>query len=100
MSAVSRAIEKRVAGRRGALSVDVRVFIEDEMDKRLDVRRCRLRRRRGDRFLLSDGDGSDQFKRGLVAEERDPNQLYGFWTYDPETVDEIIDYLRTTYDSQ
>jgi len=85
-------------------AVDIRVFIEDEIDEQLhgsigvvsgggaEIGRFW--------FLLFDGDGTDQSKCGLLAEERDPGQYYGFWTYEPETVDEIIEYLRTTYDPQ
>ena len=43
------------------------------------------------------GGGVDDAKGALVAEERIPGSFYGFWTYDGETVGEIIDYLRTTY---
>jgi len=48
-------------------------------------------------FVAYDGGGVDATKCALLAEERLPGSFYGFWTYDPETVDEIIDYLRTTY---
>jgi hypothetical protein len=33
----------------------------------------------------------------LFAEERKPNRFYGFWTYDSDTVSEILSYLRATY---
>ena len=36
-------------------------------------------------------------KCALLAEERDPREFYGFWTYDPDTVDWILDYLESTY---
>jgi DICT domain-containing protein len=48
-------------------------------------------------FVAYDGGGVDAAKCALLAEERLPGSFYGFWTYDPETVDEVIDYLRTTY---
>jgi hypothetical protein len=48
-------------------------------------------------FVAYDGGGVDAAKCALLAEERLPGSFYGFWTYDGETVDEIIDYLRTTY---
>ncbi len=48
-------------------------------------------------FLVYDGDGDDLQKCALLAEERAPNQFYGFWTYDPATVDELLDYLQRTY---
>ena len=48
-------------------------------------------------FVAYDGDGVDVNKCALVAEERDPRSFYGFWTYDPATVDWIIDHLESTY---
>jgi hypothetical protein len=48
-------------------------------------------------FVAYDGGGVDAAKCALLAEERLPGSFYGFWTYDPETVDEVIDYLRTMY---
>ena len=50
-------------------------------------------------FLAFDGDGDPNQKCALVAEEREDRRYYGFWTYDPETVDRIFEYLETTYDS-
>lgn len=49
-------------------------------------------------FVVFDGAGSDLNECGLLAEERESDRYYGFWTYDPETVDEIVGYLRTEYD--
>ncbi|WP_335999282.1 DICT sensory domain-containing protein [Halorientalis halophila] len=40
---------------------------------------------------------ADDAKCALVAEEREPREFYGFWTYDPDTVDWIVDYLESTY---
>ncbi|WP_251342320.1 DICT sensory domain-containing protein [Haloplanus halophilus] len=48
-------------------------------------------------FVAYDGGGVDAMKCALLAEERLPGSFYGFWTYDSETVDEVIGYLRTTY---
>lgn len=51
-------------------------------------------------FVVFDGgDGADAAdnKCALLAEERDPRQFYGFWTYDSDTVDWIFDYLESTY---
>jgi DICT domain-containing protein len=48
-------------------------------------------------FVAYDGGGVDVNKCALLAEEREPRTFYGFWTYDPETVDWIIDYLRSSY---
>ncbi|AZH26956.1 DICT sensory domain-containing protein [Haloplanus aerogenes] len=48
-------------------------------------------------FVAYDGGGVEAAKCALLAEERMPGSFYGFWTYDPETVDELVDHLRTTY---
>ena len=48
-------------------------------------------------FVLFDGGGRDLDACGLLAEEREPDQYYGFWTDDPDRVDEVIAYLETTY---
>jgi DICT domain-containing protein len=48
-------------------------------------------------FVVFDGGGDDDQKCALLAEERAPREFYGFWTYDPETADWILEYLRSTY---
>jgi hypothetical protein len=48
-------------------------------------------------FVAYDGAGIDVNKCALLAEEREPRTFYGFWTYDPTTVDFIIDHLDTSY---
>jgi DICT domain-containing protein len=48
-------------------------------------------------FVVYDGNGVDDNKCALVAEERGDREFYGFWTYGPDTVDWIIDYLDSTY---
>ncbi|MFB6126705.1 MAG: DICT sensory domain-containing protein [Halolamina sp.] len=48
-------------------------------------------------FVAYDGGGVDTNKCALLAEERDPDEFYGFWTYDATTVDYIVDYLAETY---
>ena len=48
-------------------------------------------------FVAYDGGGLDEAKCALLAEERASGEFYGFWSYDPETVDEIIDYLTEQY---
>lgn len=50
-------------------------------------------------FLAFDGDGDDDQKCALLAEEREPRSYYGFWTYDPDTVDRILGYLQAVYSS-
>ena len=49
-------------------------------------------------FVVFDGGTEAANKSALLAEERSPDQFYGFWTYDPGIVDRIIDHLETTYD--
>lgn len=70
------------------------LFLEDELDSDLDDR-IRVERGGSDDigrfwFVVFDGDGDDGYKCALLAEERDPGTYYGFWTYEPDTVDEII----------
>ena len=48
-------------------------------------------------FVAYDGGGYDDAKCALLAEERAPGEFFGFWSYDPETVDYIIDYLTERY---
>jgi hypothetical protein len=48
-------------------------------------------------FVVYDGAGIDVNKCALLAEERESRAFYGFWTYDPDTVDWIIDHLHETY---
>ncbi|GKZ15617.1 DICT sensory domain-containing protein [Haladaptatus sp. T7] len=48
-------------------------------------------------FIVYDGGGDDRQKCALVAEERDEGQFFGFWTYDPSTVDDLRTHLERTY---
>lgn len=48
-------------------------------------------------FVAYDGAGLDENKCALLAEEREPDSFYGFWTYDPDTVDYVIDHLSSSY---
>ncbi len=48
-------------------------------------------------FVAYDGAGVDVNKCALLAEERESRSFYGFWTYDPGTVDWIIEHLESTY---
>lgn len=48
-------------------------------------------------FVIYDGGGIQKNKCMLLAEEREPGRFYGFWSYDPQTVDEAIDHLNATY---
>ncbi|MCL9814373.1 DUF7344 domain-containing protein [Natranaeroarchaeum aerophilus] len=42
-------------------------------------------------------DATDTTATALVAEERQPDEYYGVWTYDAETVDRLTTYLRESY---
>jgi len=48
-------------------------------------------------LVAYDGNGDDDLKAALVAQEVGPRQYHGFWTVDPDRVDEIISYLTDTY---
>ncbi|WP_122089606.1 DICT sensory domain-containing protein [Halalkalicoccus subterraneus] len=48
-------------------------------------------------FVAFDGADIDEMKCALLAEERDPGEFYGFWTYDPSTIDYIVSHLTSTY---
>ena len=48
-------------------------------------------------FVVYDGAGVDVNKCALLAEEREPRSFYGFWTYDPDTVDWMVEHLESTY---
>jgi hypothetical protein len=41
-------------------------------------------------WVAFDGDGDDEEKAVLLAQERAPNRFYGFWTYEPAVVDAVI----------
>lgn len=43
--------------------------------------------------FMFDGDGVDENKCALVAEEREAGSYYGFWTYEPSLVDRAIETL-------
>jgi hypothetical protein len=48
-------------------------------------------------FVAYDGGGDDDSKCALLAEEREPRRFYGFWTYDPATVDDVFDHVDDAY---
>lgn len=47
--------------------------------------------------LMFDGGGDPKMKCGLLAEERKESQYYGCLTYNPRIIDEVIEYLKSTY---
>jgi hypothetical protein len=49
-------------------------------------------------FVVFDGgDEGAASACALVAEEREPREFYGFWTYEESTVDWVLDHLDSTY---
>ncbi len=48
-------------------------------------------------LVAYDGNSEDDLKAALLAEEIGPRQYRGFWTQEPERVDEVIEYLTETY---
>lgn len=49
-------------------------------------------------FVVFDGAETGVHACALVAEERQPGEYFGFWTYDPDDVASIVDYLERAYD--
>ncbi|MWV40600.1 DICT sensory domain-containing protein [Natrialba sp. INN-245] len=90
-------VYERLATRR---SVTVTVFIDDEWDDPFDdvTVVTDAGGEIGDVwFLVFDGAENALQKCALVAEQRGPDRYYGFWTYDPEIVDDLLDDLESTY---
>ncbi|RDI69631.1 DICT sensory domain-containing protein [Halopelagius longus] len=48
-------------------------------------------------FVAFDGGSEADSRCALLATKRDPGRFYGFWTYDSETVEYVVDHLRTSY---
>jgi len=48
-------------------------------------------------LVAYDGDGDDDPKGALVAEEIGPRRYRGFWTFEADRVDSVIEYLTETY---
>ncbi|MFB6191846.1 MAG: DICT sensory domain-containing protein [Haloarculaceae archaeon] len=78
-----------------AYAVPDREMLDHETDLTIHLERSEEIERSW--FVVYDGGGVDVNKCALLAEERDDRQFYGFWTYDPDTVDWIVDYLETSY---
>lgn len=92
---------RRVYRRLGELPVDVHVYgIPDaEVPPEIDatVHADRSDEIRDSWFVLHDGAGNDGWKAGLVAEEVGENTYRGFWTFDSERVDSLVEYITRTY---
>lgn len=79
----------------------VHVYISDEWDAP-DIDGVTVHAESADEigdfwFVAFEGGGEDVNKSALLAEERIQDEYYGFWTYDPDLVDEMTAYLRETY---
>lgn len=48
-------------------------------------------------FVAFDGGGDDEQKCALLVEQRGEETFHGIWTYDPEIVDTLVDYLEREY---
>lgn len=87
-------------GNRGDLDVHVYVAPGDSIDSfddvSLHVEDCAEIRRSW--FVAFDGGDLRENMCALVAEERKGTEgFYGFWTYDPSTVDYALNHLEATY---
>ena len=89
-------------------ALTVRVFIEDELegspervlDETVDVISASGTEIGQFWFVLFDGGQSEQNACGLLAEEREPDHYYGFWTFDPGRIDALITSLETVYNGR
>ncbi|OAQ53911.1 sensor protein [Natrinema mahii] len=50
-------------------------------------------------FVVFDGGEGGRHCGALVAEEGDPGEYTGFWTFEPSIVRELTDYLETAHDA-
>ncbi|KAB1185038.1 MULTISPECIES: DICT sensory domain-containing protein [Haloferax] len=90
----------RRLGGRDDLSVHAYIYPSDDVPKveQFLLHLARSEEIRRSWFVVYDGNGVDDYKCALVAEERaDAPGFRGFWTYDPSTVDYIRNHLQTTY---
>ncbi|NHN47634.1 sensor protein [Halostella sp. JP-L12] len=51
----------------------------------------------GDVWFVVFESPDEMYTCALIAEERSAGEFYGFWTYDPDTVGDVVAYLRGTY---
>lgn len=94
-----REVYERLGGRDG---LDVYAYAAGEPESTSPIEGVSLHCARNDELRRSwvvafDGGGVDESKCALLAEEREERSFYGFWTYDPATVDYVVDHLTTTY---
>ena len=85
----------------GGTALDVHVYVEDDGVDLAEVSvtvHSEADSELGEYwFLAFDGDGDDEHKCALLAEQRRDDEYEGFWTYDPDLVDELAAYVRRTY---
>ncbi|WP_396613449.1 DICT sensory domain-containing protein (plasmid) [Haloferax sp. S1W] len=89
-------------GDRGDLSVHAYAYPSCEVPpaETFQLHLARAEEIRTSWFVVYDGNEINDYKCALVAEEATRGTGFtGFWTYDPLTVDYLVDYLRTTYTS-
>ena len=91
-------------GRVPPVGDDERIVVVDSLTDLVDVAIDSERRVIEDAdsatyVVFDDGttDDATTQKCALLAEERQPREFYGFWSYDPSTVDYIVDHLETRY---
>ncbi len=48
-------------------------------------------------FVVHDGDGEAERKAALVAIQTAGGAFNGYWTFDPDRVDDVLDYLKGAY---
>lgn len=81
--------------------IDIQVLIDDEwagdVDGAIDVVSDANDEIGQFWVVVFDGGDSDQNACALVAEERQSDHYYGFWTYDATRVAELVSYLESTY---
>jgi hypothetical protein len=93
-----RTVYSRLATRTD-LSVHAYVYPESQTSppENVHLHRERTPEVRTSWFVAFDGGSAPDSECALLAEEREPGRFYGFWTYDAETVREIVDHLQSTY---
>ena len=80
--------------------LDVHVYVTDEWDPpALDEVTVHVEDAAeiGDVWFVAFESADEMYTCALLAEERDPGEFRGFWTYDPDTVGDVVAYLRETY---
>ncbi|POG56099.1 DICT sensory domain-containing protein [Haloferax marisrubri] len=90
----------RRLGSRDDLSVHAYIYPNGEVPQadQFQLHLARSDEIRRSWFVAYDGNGVGDYKCALVAEETEPGFGFtGFWTYDPSTVDYIVNHLVSSY---